>query len=622
MFNINRRTFIAGLTSVCSMPLAMSAAHADNTLNISFNHGVASGDPLQTKVIIWTRLSVNDSANENVETQAVSLVNWQLAIDENFNDITREGTTTTSDSRDFTVKVDVDQLSEGSTYYYRFICNDVISPIGRTRTLPEAGTEQAEIAVVSCSNYGYGYFNVYKELSNQTNLTAVLHLGDYIYEYANNIYSSAELVANDRSVMPLTETIALKDYRQRYASYRVDTQLQAAHAAHPFICVWDDHELANNAWQDGAENHQEDEGDWALRRDAAIQAYREWLPIRDPANGNESERTYRRFDIGSLASIIMLDTRLVGRSKAFDYRKDMIWQQIPFDMRPADTGQAPLVIKDSTEPIAEKHIKMVTVPFDIRQSPPRALTDWHQIKQLDFENLPEGYALLPDSERMQKEILNDPKRQLLGLDQERWLDDNLSDSTDKNIPWQIIGQQILMGKVCIPDISSLLNHKQGLSKPVTDAIINLGKLGLPFNSDAWDGYNVAKQRLLQSFKTNANNVISLAGDTHNGWAFNLTPDGDDSPVAVEMATPSVSSPGMENYLSNNDPIELSKQLVDGNPEMVYHNSHQRGWLHLSLRKDKCIGRWNYVSTVKTVDYDAFSGPSYTVKKGQHRLQKS
>jgi len=329
-----------------------------------------------------------------------------------------------------------------------------------------------------------------------------------------------------------------------------------------------------------------------------------------------------RKTIKSLASLIMLDTRLVGRSKAFDYRKDMIWSQLPFDMRPIVKGLSPTVITGSLESVDQKNIKMVTVPFDIREDPPRPLTDWQKIQELDYQNLPQGYALVPDAERMHKEILNDPTRDLLGSEQERWLSDSLSDSSNKDIPWQVIGQQILTGKVCIPDISSLLNHKQGLPKYITDAIIGMGKLDLPFNSDAWDGYNVAKQRLLQYYKNKANNVISLAGDTHNGWAFNLTPDGEDKPVAVEMATPSVSSPGMESYLSNNDPIELSKRLVEGNPGMVYHNSYQRGWLHLSLAKDESVGQWNFVSTVKSLDYEAFSGPSYTIKKGEHRLQKS
>ena len=627
MSKINRRRFIAGLGSA---GFGVHYAHAtDNTnshsdknssqANVKFKHGIASGDPLQTQIILWTRLSVDQLAGDYV-------VEWQCATDQSFNEIKSRGMVTTSAERDFTVKIDAKQLAPATEYFYRFICNDVISPIGRSRTLPENGVEKAKLAVVSCSNYGYGYFNVYQELSQQNDLTAILHLGDYIYEYPNDVYTSAELVAKDRSVLPNKEILALQDYRQRYASYRIDPQLQSAHAAHPFICVWDDHELANNAWQDGAQNHQDDEGDWQLRREAAVQAYREWLPIRDPEPTSDSDITYRRFDIGSLASLLMLDTRLIGRKREFSYIDDMIHQQIAFNIRPLDNGETPVALSEysaeTIESIDKKHIKMLTVPFDTRQNPPLPMSDWEQVNALDPENLPAGYQFLPDVERMKGEVINDPARELLGSTQENWLTDNLIDSSKRDIPWQIIGQQVLMGKVCMPDVGDLLNHKQGIPKPTTDAMIGLGKLGLPFNPDTWDGYNANKQRVLQTIKQHANNAITLAGDTHNSWAFNLTPDNESTPVAVEMGTPSISSPGMEQYLSNDDPIQFSKQFVEHNPELIYHDSHQRGWLELSLESEQSIGQWHYIDTVDSKEYRAFLGPSYRVKKGDHRLSKA
>jgi len=440
MANINRRSFLAGLTSVGAVGLAVGDEHTSIKQDIGFIHGVASGDPLQTKVIIWTRVSLKKPAEE----QPALSVKWQVAEDAKFEKIVREGLTTTSSLRDYTVKVDVDRLSAAKKYFYRFICNGVISSVGRTRTMPKGNVDQAHLAVVSCSNYGYGYFNVYEELSKQTDLNAVLHLGDYIYEYANEVYSSPELIAKDRSLTPKTEVVELSDYRQRYATYRLDKQLQAAHAAHPFICVWDDHELANDAWQDGAENHQADEGDWAERRSAAIKAYREWLPIRDSENVKQPEITYRRFDIGNLASLIMLDTRLVGRTKAFDYRKDMIWQQIPFDMSHVEKGGIPKVMTDSSGEVDQKYVKMVTVPFDMTQNPPMPMTDWHKIEQLEPNNLPSGYAFLPNAQRMQEDVLNDVTRELLGTKQEQWLEANLRDSSSNGIPWQILGQQMLL----------------------------------------------------------------------------------------------------------------------------------------------------------------------------------
>jgi alkaline phosphatase D len=639
MKNINRRSFISaplilGFGNITGFSLISKTQAAPSTpLLIEYKHGVASGDPLQTKVILWTRLTLNrqglNQKPDHVERHALNVL-WQVARNSNFTDIVSQGSVTTSAQHDYTVKVDASNLAPNNRYFYRFICNGSTSPIGRTRTLAsdtngslsEEYKEQAELAVVSCSNYGYGYFNVYQEISKQANLTAVLHLGDYIYEYANHVYSDPELSNKNRSVLPLTEITKLDEYRQRYNTYRRDPQLQAAHAAHPFICIWDDHEFANDSWRDGAQNHQADEGDWHQRREFAIKAYREWLPIRDPIEQNDEATAYRRFEIGSLASLIMLDTRIAGRSKPVDYLTEIIWQQLPFDVRPMKTGNNPIVITDPAvlKTLKAADTKMVTIPFDISQNPPQAIVDWTALSALDLSQLPENLALIPDAKRIQKELLNNPNRQLLGELQEQWLDDALQDSKKRKIPWQILGQQILMGNVCMPDMSELLDYKKGLSASTIEAIIGLGKLNLPYNTDAWDGYNAARQRTLNSIKNNANNVINLAGDTHNSWAFNLVPDNAEKPVAVEMATPSISSPGLENYLSNSQPETLSAQLVDHNPHLIYQNSHQRGWLKLTITAEHATGQWNYVSTVKTKHYTPISGPAYRVAVDEHQLE--
>lgn len=604
-----------------------------SSLLVSYQHGVASGDPLQTKVILWTRLTVSavnggrlvKKSNNN---DLLLNVLWQVSVDAKFETIVSQGIASTSAQRDYTVKVDADNLKPNNRYFYRFLYKKSVSPTGHTRTLASASSDQplkqAKLAVVSCSNYGHGYFNVYHQISQQSNLTAVLHLGDYIYEYANDVYSDPKLAKQQRSILPLTEITRLNDYRQRYSTYRRDPQLQAAHAAHPFICIWDDHEFANDSWHDGAENHQVEEGDWYQRRRAATQAYREWLPIRDPINQHDSEITYRRFDIGSLASLIMLDTRIVGRSKSVDYLSEILWQQLPFDMRPLRRQQNPLVVTSQTvlKTLSGDDIKMVTIPFDVSKSPPQPVVDWALLSTLDLTNLPQPYALVPDAKRIQSELLDDPKRQLLGDTQEQWLTSELRDSKQKNIPWQILGQQILMGNLCMPDVSEILNYKKGLSASTVNTIIGLGKLKIPFNTDAWDGYNATRQRVLKDFKENANNVISLAGDTHNSWAFDLIPLGETESVAVEMATSSISSPGLESYLSNDQPEQLSRQFVEHNPQLVYQNSHQRGWLKLTVTAEQTTGQWNYVSTVKSTQYTAIRGPSYSVDVGAHKLHLS
>lgn len=626
MPNINRRTFITGLSAISGFSVLGNANAALNSATVvNYEHGVASGDPLQTKVILWTRLSLTNEAQSGDNNKPIS-VQWQIAKNPQFVDIVGQGLTTTSDQRDYTVKVDADNLDPNQYYFYRFICDGSISPTGRTRTLPSdddsKASDSAELAVVSCSNYGYGYFNVYKEISQQTNLTAVLHLGDYIYEYANEVYSDPKLSSTDRSILPLTEITRLEEYRQRYNTYRRDSQLQAVHAAHPFICIWDDHEFANDSWLDGAENHQEDEGGWYQRRQSAVQAYREWLPIRDPDNNQQDLISYRRFDIGSLASLIMLDTRIAGRSKPVDYLTEIIWQQLPFDMRPLKEDANPTVISDGEllKTLESSDVKMVTVPFDVSKNPPEPVVDWSILSTLDLAELPENLALIPDAKRIQKELLDDPERHLLGETQEQWLSAALRESKQKNIPWQILGQQVLMGNVCMPDISHLMDYKKGLPESTVNAIIGLGKLNLPYNTDAWDGYNANRQRVLKSIEQDANNVISLAGDTHNSWAFNLSPSDSTKPVAVEMATSSVSSPGLENYLSNPQPEQLSRQLVEHNSQLVYQNSHQRGWLKLTITPLHTTGQWNYVSTVKSKEYQHISGPSYRVAAGEHSLE--
>jgi alkaline phosphatase D len=274
-----------------------------------FRHGVASGDPLRDRVVLWTRVTPG-APSETVD------VGWMLARDARMSRLVASGSIRTSAERDYTVKLDAVALEPGATYYYRFSARGTRSPIGRTRTLPSRPTRRVRLAIVSCSNFPFGFFNVYGRVAARGDLNAVLHLGDYIYEYANGRYGSradGDGRPLDRASFPDRELVSLDDYRARYAQYREDPDLQAAHRQHPFIPVWDDHEFANDAWRDGAENHQDAaEGAWTARKAAAIRAWREWLPVRDgaPAAGY---RLYRQFAFGDLADLLMLDTRVEGR---------------------------------------------------------------------------------------------------------------------------------------------------------------------------------------------------------------------------------------------------------------------------------------------------------------------
>lgn len=272
-----------------------------------FQHSVASGDPTEASVIIWTRVTPEDEPSE-VD------VYWEFARDPDFEERIDAGYVTTGPTRDYTVKVDAFGLLPASTYYYRFQSQGRMSPVGRTRTAPAGAYEHARFAVVSCSNYQRGLFHIYADIAAREDLDFVMHLGDYIYEGGANTPDPEFPDLAGRINEPATEIISLSDYRTRYSLYRRDPDLQEVHRQHPFIVVWDDHESANNSWENGAQNHQEEtEGPWSERKADSIQAYFEWLPIREQ---EQPGQIWRKLSYGDLFDVIMLDTRLWGRDEA------------------------------------------------------------------------------------------------------------------------------------------------------------------------------------------------------------------------------------------------------------------------------------------------------------------
>ena len=281
-----------------------------------FVHGIASGDPLHDRVILWTRITNDGSIS------ATSIpVGYVIATDPELKNIVASGRALATSESDFTVKVDPKLPQPNTTYYYTFEALGYTSPIGRTRTIPNADLPASEVdrvrlAVVSCSNYGYGYFNGYADIAKQADISAVLHLGDYIYEYPEGFYRDQSLI-EERPIDPKNEIISLEDYRRRYACYRTDIDLQECHRQHPFIAVWDDHEIADNSWKGGARFHTDSKGSYIERKMSAVRAYHEWMPIRDDSS-NELDsqlRIYRRFEFGKLFDLNMLDTRIFGREK-------------------------------------------------------------------------------------------------------------------------------------------------------------------------------------------------------------------------------------------------------------------------------------------------------------------
>ncbi|GAB4146358.1 MAG: alkaline phosphatase D family protein [Sphingomonadales bacterium] len=489
------------------------------------------------RVILWTR------AVPLADSGAAPAVDWFIARDPGFADIVAKGTATAQPERDYCVKVDAAGLAADSRYYYRFESGAARSPVGRTRTLPSGAVDEISLAVMSCSNLPWGYFNAYRALARRDDIAAMVHLGDYIYEYERGRYASATIEALGRQVSPPGETISLADYRTRYATYRRDADLQAAHAAHPMIAVWDDHESTNDGWMDGAENHNEGEGDWADRKAASRQAWLEWLPVRETGD-TAAGRIYRQFDLGDLASLIMLDTRLIGRDRQWDYRQDLA--------------------------------------LDPKAGP---------------------QAMAAAVARFRAEKLDRADRSLLGEPQEAWLAQALAASKARGQIWQVIGQQVVVGTMRSPEaLAAMVDPaKPGLAS--IDALRYFGllsRLGLPFNLDAWDGYPAARARMLDAGLDHANNLLTLSGDTHNAWAFRLPRKG--RLAGVDLATHSISSPGMEYYL-NAPPAALAKALVDTNPDLLWANTHNRGYLTVTLRRDQALARWWALSSVTDKNFN-------------------
>ncbi|MEM0954520.1 MAG: alkaline phosphatase D family protein [Pseudomonadota bacterium] len=526
-----------------------SASDLDAGTAAGFLHGVASGDPLENRVIIWTRATP-------ATTGPVQL-RWEVATDEAFTDVVASGGGVTSAATDYTAKVDVDGLSPGASYFYRFFTGDTASPVGRTKTLPVGGIESVRLAVLSCANYPAGYFNVYREVAN-AELDAVLHLGDYIYEYGASGYATARAEEFGRVPEPATELLSLSDYRTRYGQYRGDVDLQAAHAAHPFIVVWDDHEITNDAWRQGAENHQPDtEGDYRERVAAALQAYYEWMPIRPPAE--DREIIYRQFKYGDLVDLLMLDTRLIGRDQQVNYAD--FNSEEGFDLPSAMAAIADsdrTLLGDAQNAWLKERLKSSTAT-------------WQALGQ----QLLMGRYTLPVSAIVSLDYRN--------LDIERGRAAVVSTAEAKATPPQqrTPEQQQLVASL------------------------------VPYNTDAWDGYGANQSELMDAARAAGSRLVAFAGDTHNAWASQLKDSGGNT-VGVEFATASVSSPGIDGRVTSELALELEEPFLTLIDDLHYVNLTDRGYLTVEFTEQAVTGSWRYVSTIHSKDYTLLDGRAHDI----------
>lgn len=298
---VGRRDWMT--TTAGGLPLlAASCAEPPLEDDQVFPLGVASGDPSTDGVVLWTALGLRGRSRK---------VGYEVFADPELRERLFTGRIEAGPDSDWTARVELDGLSPGTSYWYRFEHGGARSPVGRTRTLPEGRVEELRVAVVSCASYAHGFFHVYREVAERADIDVVLHLGDYIYEYASEEYGAR------RAYDPPHECVTLSDYRRRYRQYRRDADLQALHQQHPVIALWDDHEIADNGWREGALNHQPHEGLFPVRRAAATRAFHEYLPLRSES----PEKVWRDFRIGDLVDLWALDTRGWGRDAQVSSRE-------------------------------------------------------------------------------------------------------------------------------------------------------------------------------------------------------------------------------------------------------------------------------------------------------------
>lgn len=536
MTGMDRRRMLAlmaagGLGAACAHD--SEAPDANSAASGIFRHGVASGDPDQTSLVIWTRLSVSSGRAE---------FTWLVSEDPGFRQVLVRGQGETSEARDWTVKVLVTGLQPGRVFYYRFASAGEVSPVGRTRTLPEGSTDQLGIALASCSNYAFGFFNAYDAIARDKGIDFVLHTGDYIYEYGGEgSWGEAQASLLGRRHDPPSEIVTLSDYRRRHAQYKSDSGSQAMHAAHPLLCCWDDHESTNNPWVGGAENHQsETEGSWPQRRAVSVQAYYEWMPVRDPAPGHDPLAFWRTYRFGDLATLVTLETRHTARSEQVDYDawKDRLQTKADYDY--------------------------------FRQA-----------------------------------VIGAPDRVMLSPAMEAEIVRAMRQSIDMEQPWRLIGNPIPIARMLVPDLVALgvLPPPDGTSPDAHRRLAWLGRHALPFYTDTWDGYPAAREKLYTLCRSaGAADLLFLTGDSHSFWVNQLK-DEAGSAIGIELGTAGITSPG--DFVESGFPEAQAKALdaafASYLDEVVWTDNFHQGYVRVSLSRDMVRADFMAVRTVLAPD---------------------
>lgn len=554
MTDITRRGAL--FTGISLIGVSAAACSDGKTVDfqVNFNHGVASGDPGADRIIIWTRISTDIDD----DTPVPIVVKWEMATDPAFRKNKRKGKTTTDASHDYTVKVDASGLKPGTSYFYRFKVGKTVSPVGQTKTLPKGNIDQARFAVVSCSNFPFGYFNVYDHIAAQEGLDAVIHLGDYYYEYGTDSYGGKTGNKLGRNHAPAHEALTLADYRTRHAQYKADTASQAMHAAHPMINIWDDHETANDSWKTGAQNHDAGEGSWDERRAAAMRAYYEWMPVREPEPGKSREALFRGFTFGNLLSLHTLETRLTARVRPLVYEQYID----SFKTREGIRNFVKNILWDPTRELLGKGQK-AWLAKSLKASKEGGV----------------GWRVLANQVLMG--TLSSP---------------DLSDYA---------------GSEAIESIARF--------RPSIHKIIKFSPLGMPLNLDSWDGYPAARERFYALARAQGvQDLLVLTGDTHVSWVNALNAKTGEN-MGVELGVTGVTSPGHDAYFKDATP-DYERRLLEKNKDLHWVQSAERGYLDLTLTRTQATANFISVSTTHSPNYETFTAKTVKVEKAGGALK--
>ena len=635
---------VAGL--LCCLMAVQSEAVWSRYLSgdgFTFEHGVASGDVEEDSVVLWTRITPGAEVDVSDEDKRVLLryavcksqdgkppvdmfpqSSWSFFKRLLHRKKCRLGWVATGAHRDYTVKVEPSRLGCSQHYYYQFqlAFTDKVSDIGHTITLPSQTQEVAQLnyGVVSCASYPHGYFHVYETLANAENLDFWLHVGDYQYEYGSYAYPGAEGFAREEPFRPIPETVTLAEYRSRYAQYRTDAALQKLHRRAPVFAIWDDHEVANNARTDGAENHQttcstaqdspfpdlgltsmcdKNEGDYQDRVDAATRAYFEWMPVRESG---------------------MLDDPIARRSRSFEFHFGNLASFAGYDTRLSQR-----TLSDPTDLFSTNNALAYFAAVNTN------VTAWYEE--------PLASTLAAYATAVQNDL--DVTAEVMGQEKRDSMNLLFAESMENGAPWQVLATPIPMGKRAFADFikggSTLSATLQaygadaataaaltggfqavtagGLASDVGFRVGQAsGMTNTPYNSDGWDGFETEREKVLKIFQESTNNAVVVAGDSHNAFAQELS-TAEGVPVAVEYDTAAVSSTGLEESVgafaqflqaSGYDAVEHS--VLAANSHIKYANIKERGFAMFQVTRTQHVGEFVMINADRYQTTTSNQGP--------------